>query len=148
MTKKLIILLLMLASFSCRETEENSSIPYCDVYIKTDYAEYTKLRTINSYVLFERSATASIPSNFKLGYGGIFIYRTLDEKAVAFDLACPVEASRDALVHIDGIYAFCPICGSKFDLSYGLAAPSGGPARETLRKYNCLNNGSQIIVSN
>lgn len=142
----LIMTTVLLAS--CKETENDTSIPNCDVYIKTDYAEYTKLSVVNNHVTYVRSANASMPSNFRLGYGGIVIYRTLEGKAVAFDLACPVEVSREVLVNVESIYATCPICGSKFDLSYGIGAPCEGPAKETLRHYNCIDDGSQIRVSN
>jgi len=143
-----VALSFIIALLSCTEEETSTSIPNSDVYIKTNYNDYTTLKIINNSVSYIRSSTAVIPTNFRLGYGGVLIYRDLDGKIQGCDLSCPVEASRSVLLEIKMPYATCPQCGSKFDLSYGFAAPCGGPAKETLKKYKAVDNGSEVIVSN
>jgi hypothetical protein len=45
-------------------------------------------------------------------------------------------------VTIDGLYAVCPICEEKFDLSYGFAIPTKGITKYPLRKYQATLNST------
>lgn len=138
---------ILMAMSACSEVEERSSIPDSQVYIKTFGNDYVTLRIAGNSVSYISSPTSVYPTNFKLGYGGVLIYRDMDEKIHACDLACPVEASRSILVNVKMPFATCPSCGSKFDLTFGFAAPCEGPAKETLKQYNAIDNGSAIIAS-
>ncbi|HOI27721.1 MAG TPA: hypothetical protein PLN63_07865 [Paludibacteraceae bacterium] len=143
------LLLVGIVLSSCKEeVEEASSIPNCDVLIETNATDYVTLKIVNNYVTYVRSATALMPTNFELGYGGILIYRDQDDKIQGCDLACPVEASRSVLVDVKMPFATCPQCGSRFDLTFGFAAPCGGPAKETLKRYKAIDTGNKIVVSN
>ena len=142
------ILSLLGSSFSCKE-EIRSSIPDCKVYIETLPHEYNKLKNPNSAVLYVHAPGA--PVNFRYGYGGVLIYRDLESKIRSCDLACPVEASYAIRVDVNMPFAVCPKCNSKFDLSYGFAAPVSGPAKESLRIYHNVFERSSppsIVVTN
>ena len=134
--------------FSCQK-ELRSSIPSCEVYIETTVSEYAKLQTPNSSVSYIYTPGMSVPSNYRFGYGGVLIYRDLDGKVRSCDLACPVEASRTVRVEVRMPYAVCPVCGSKYDLSWGFVAPVAGPAKEALRIYDNIRiKANSIVVVN
>jgi len=133
-------------SFSCKE-EIRSSIPDCKVYIETLPHEYNKLRNPNNAVSYIYEPGA--PVSYYYGYAGVLIYRDLESKVRSCDLACPVEALRTVRVEVEMPFAVCPVCNSKFDLSYGFASPVSGPAKETLRIYhNVFERANSIVVSN
>lgn len=82
------------------------------------------------------------------GYGGVLTYVTTNGYE-AFDLACPYCAGRGKIrpCEIDGLYAICPDCGEKYDLSAGTAVPLNGLAREPMRKLNVIVSDGKIIVT-
>ncbi len=141
-----IILLLSILSFSC-DKEIRSSIPSCEVYIETSPSEYAKLRNPNNAVSYIPEGFVVV--SFKYGYGGVLIYRDLESKIRSCDLSCPVEASRTTRVTVNMPFAVCPVCDSKFDLSYGFASPVSGPAKESLHIYtHVYERTNSIVVSN
>jgi len=143
-----IILFFSVFSFSCEE-KIRSSIPNCDVYIETSPSEYAKLRTPNNAVSYIYTPGVPVPANFRFGYGGVLIYRDLGEQIRSCDLACPVEASPTIRVEVNMPFAVCPVCNSKFDLSYGFASPVSGPAKEPLHIYpHVYERATSIRVSN
>lgn len=116
---------------SCKE--EVSNIPKCEVYVKTSFSEYQKLLNVNNAVIY--SIDEVYPTNFRLGYAGICIFRDLDNNICCCDLACPYECLRSVVLEIKMPYATCQLCGSKFDLSYGQGNPLSGPATCGLKMY-------------
>ena len=106
-----------------------------------------------------------LPANFPYnvnsytGYGGVLIVMGLDSGTgnympLAFDAACPVERDADVVVSIDpkNFEAFCPKCGSRFNVLNGAGGPIGGVA--TQRKVGMSSyivrasqNGGYIITS-
>ncbi len=70
-----------------------------------------------------------------IGYGGVLVYRTVDDKFVAFDLSCPNEAEMDIRVELNGLDAVCPKCKSEFDLIFGSGNPKNGVSQYPLRPY-------------
>ena len=79
------------------------------------------------------------------GYMGTVIFISGGGQYVAFDLCCPQcyssglrKGSKEnglEPLKIDGIFAECPICGARYDLTcYGV--PQVG-AKEALRQFNC-----------
>jgi len=143
-----IILFFGALSFSCKK-EIRSSIPSSEVYIETSPSEYAKLRSPNNAVSYIYTPGVPSPASFKYGYGGVLIYRDLESRIRSCDLACPVEASRTVRVEVNMPFAVCPVCNSKFDLSYGLASPVAGQAKETLYIYtHVYERANSIVVSN
>ncbi|MBP5455965.1 MAG: hypothetical protein J6Y37_05660 [Paludibacteraceae bacterium] len=147
LTRLKLMLLVLLTIGSCTKLEEKSSIPDHEVYIKTFGNDYITLKIAGNSVSYIPTSTSVYPTNFKFGFGGVLIYRDMEDKIHACDLACPVEATRTILVDVKMPFATCPSCGSKFDLTFGFAAPCEGPAKETLKKYNAIDNGTNIIAS-
>ena len=83
-----------------------------------------------------------------IGFAGLLLFVGMDMNYHAFDLACPHCLSVKNTLEVDGIFAVCPICGEKYDLSYGYATPTVGITTEPLRKYRCNWNGTTLTVSN
>ena len=126
-----------------------SPIPNSEVYIATSPDEYAILRTINNSVSYIYTPGIPEHSFFRFGFGGVLIYRDLDGRLRSCDLACPVEASREIRVEVNMPYAVCPVCNSKFDLSWGFANPISGPSKNPLFIYkNIRESAYTIVVSN
>lgn len=139
------LLALLLTLFSCRNDEND--IPESEVYVKTSYSEYQALMMPNSAVVYEKNNI--YPANFKLGYGGVVIFRDMDRQVHCCDLSCPYENLRTVNLTIKMPYATCPECGSKFDLTYGACNPVMGPATCGLKLYhNIRDTGDYIKVVN
>lgn len=79
-----------------------------------------------------------IPANFsytaltETGYGGVIIVGNAFGMPLAFDLACPYEARKDTRIAIDSEKneAYCPVCGSRYDIFANYGVPLSGPAAE------------------
>lgn len=148
--KRLSFLFLLVFSLpffqSCRDDE--SLVPICEVYVKTYVSDYNELRIPNHAVAYYRD-NAIYPSNFKLGYAGVALFRDLEGNLGCCDLACPNDKSRSNPLQVKMPYVFCPVCESKFDLSYGLGNVVSGPAKSPLRMYrNIRDTGEYIMVTN
>jgi nitrite reductase/ring-hydroxylating ferredoxin subunit len=139
----------LLAALACSTVEQDSAIPQSQVYLKTTYDDYTKLQNPGCYKTFI-PGDGLYATNTELGYAGIVIFRDFEGKLHCCDLACPVEASRTTRVTVNAsLEATCPKCGSVFQLGWGLATPTSGPAKEALKIYSHItDNGTTITVSN
>ncbi|MDE6463974.1 MAG: hypothetical protein K2L16_05000 [Muribaculaceae bacterium] len=64
------------------------------------------------------------------GFGGILLVSTVLGEPAAFDLACPVERSKNVRVFIntDDMVAECPECHSTYDVFSLAGYPMSGPA--------------------
>ena len=147
---RLSVILFLSGFFVSYEKEIRSSIPSFDVFIRVDNlfpTEFTRLQSPNSAVSFPIPGAVH-PADFEFGFGGVLIYRDLDGKIRSCDLACPVEALPTVRVEVNMPFAVCPVCDSKFDLSWGFAAPVSGPAREPLRRYYATDRATSIVASN
>lgn len=74
------------------------------------------------------------------GFGGVLLVSDVLGNPQAYDLACPVECRRDVRVKIneDDYKAFCPKCGSTYDVFSLSGTPVSGVAAERgygLRRY-------------
>lgn len=147
--KHIIPFILLSVLGACKVVEEDSSVPESRVYFKTTYDEYVKLGNSGTYLIF-KPGEGIYATNTYLGYGGLIVFRDFEGKIHCCDLSCPVEASRSTLVSVSAsLQATCPVCGSVFDLGWGLCTPVSGPAKETLKIYtHAVDNGTSIIVSN
>ena len=81
-----------------------------------------------------------------VGYGGLLVYTTMDERYMACDLCCPKCLKRDVPVEADGMFAHCPICGEDYDLSYGYGIPTKGIGKERLRPYNASYANGKLLI--
>lgn len=121
-------LLCLLAACSRLE----SSIPDMPVYVERN------LNTINC--LFPGNyfrLTSPVTAMDRIGFGGILLVCAFDGQYYAFDLACPVECNSKTKVGApdDLLISTCPVCGERYDMSFGLAVPTQGLSKEPLRRY-------------
>ena len=84
------------------------------------------------------------------GLGGLIIYRKDHNIFLAFDRACPHEASRDCILEEDDDFTgilVCPCCSSEFWMT-GLDLAGSikqGPTRVPLKYYNCYFDGINTV---
>lgn len=87
-----------------------------------------------------------VPANFPYtalsmtGFGGVLIVGDILGAPRAYDLACPVECKADVRIVVDNAAAnaYCPKCGSVYDIFTNYGTPLSGPAHEYgygLQKY-------------
>lgn len=89
------------------------------------------------------------------GFGGVLLCGDIHGNAVAYDLACPVERSRTTLIIVDqdAVNAFCPKCGSIYDIYANFGIPLAGEAAQrgyALKRYS-VSQGTQTdyrLISN
>ena len=145
------LLLLLIPLFwvtACVEEESHFSLPYARVHFQIDingidsdlapfgYKTFLKGRTYGEFV----------------GYGGLLIFRTVEDEIFAYDLSCPYE--KDPTVHVnpqENGEAVCPKCGSTYIMMYGLGTPDKGPADKSLQKYPVRRHsqtGGMFLISN
>ena len=92
-------------------------------------------------------------SGVAVGYAGLIIGQSVysdGQTYLAFDAACPVEASRSVSLEVtdDGLgTAVCPKCEATYDLSNG-GGRSDGLGEEVLRRYSVRLSGQTLHVSN
>jgi len=127
---------------SCEE-EIYSTIPNAEVSIKLDLNfEDMKLTAPYEYVSFTTPRKASD----RLGYGGVLVASGIGNSGVvlyAYDLACPVEATKTVRVVPDNTgYCTCPKCGTKYNVAYGTGAPVSGGGKYFLRSYTVIDTGN------
>jgi len=149
MRRLLLIGFISVFYFSCTK-EYINPIPSYRVYIEVDLTFRDKeLVGYNTYKIFTSKNT--VHGKEFTGYGGVLVTHTMLDAYKAFDLACPNEVKRDAIVAIDDDYnAFCKVCGSQFEVSrtYGSGACIAGPSKYALRPYHTELRGNMLIIRN
>ncbi len=108
------------------------------------------------YRMFINTTRDRVPVNFPYtvsmytGYGGVLLVGDLYGNPVAYDLSCPVECSPNVRIVVDYDHndAYCPECGSSYDIFSGLGNPTGGRAAEMgwgLRHYNVVQTPASYL---
>jgi len=109
-----------------------------------------ELQAMNAHRIFTTKNT--IHGKEFTGYAGVLVTYSTFGGYKAFELACPHEVRRDAVVEIDNdLNAVCKVCGSKYEviLNYGSGGCISGPSKYPLRIYRTeLRGNSQLIVRN
>ncbi|MDR0732935.1 MAG: hypothetical protein LBF08_02565 [Dysgonamonadaceae bacterium] len=151
--KHFILILFICAAFSCEE-EFYSTIPTAPVKLTLNLNTYDyHLNTSLAYSVFseknypeERPLPAALD---RFGYGGLLIINGIGAGTVnlyAYDLACPNEATRSALIMPENISetgiptaitAKCSKCGAIYHISDGTGAPQSG-SKYYLRTYRVM----------
>ncbi len=132
--------------FSCLVScsEEESTIPSLPVSLILDLRNEDKeLRNTPSY----KTYTTQTVNHRLLGYAGVLVIHAHEDNYYAFDLSCPYEAKTNVKVEVDEnhIYAVCPQCGTKYDISAGVGSPNG-VGRSYLRRYLVtITSGGDIL---
>lgn len=132
--KRILFFVLTLTIFSCTKVEKDS-LPYAPVYLEVDLT-YADKQLLN---LFSHKIFTSYKGQ-SLGVGGVLVFHGMDYGGGAyhaFDLACPFEANSSTKVAVDdtGIFAVCPKCKSKYELSAQGFPTDHSVSDEKLRSY-------------
>jgi hypothetical protein len=145
MKKVIFFILFSCLVFSCKE-EIYSTIPSAPVNLSLN------LNTLDNELnaaLAYKSVTKPRVATDRLGYGGILVINGIGTEMVnlfAYDLACPVEVSRNVLVVPDNVgKATCPNCKSVYNIAYGYGAPISG-TKLSLRPYRVVPSGNREYV--
>lgn len=148
MRRLCLILLLYIGIVSCDDSYQ-TSIPNVSFYFSCNLlqADYSKLAIPGQFIKREKNVNG-IP----VGYAGLILGQSIYSEGntyIAYDAACPVEASRSVSLDLldDGLgTAVCPSCRTKYNLSSG-GAPEG-KGTEYLKRYNVLVSGNTLQVRN
>jgi nitrite reductase/ring-hydroxylating ferredoxin subunit len=132
----------------CDDSYE-SSIPAVSFSLTYNVALHPTITTPGQFVKIEKNV-----NGIKVGYAGVILGTSVfagagDNDYVAFDAACPVEASRTTAVEVtnDGLgTATCPVCGTTYNLSNG-GYPTGR-GTEYLKRYTVNVSGTTLYVAN
>lgn len=103
------------------------------------------------------SKSKQLPANYSYkatdftGFGGILLIYGINGP-VAYDAACPVEAKRDIVLSIDSdnFEAYCPTCGSRYNVCDAAGAPLSGEAVDKkygLQPLSVIPSGGGYIIS-
>ena len=148
--RRLVIIGCMIVFFFACTKEYTNPIPSYRVLIEADLTfRDRELTDYNTSKIFTSKNT--VHGKEYTGYGGVLVTHTIFGEYKAFDLACPHEVRRDAVVEIDEEYnAVCKVCGSKYEVSlvYGSGACIAGPSKYPLRPYHTEIRGNILIVRN
>ncbi|WP_421917994.1 Rieske (2Fe-2S) protein [Marinifilum sp.] len=121
---------LCLGIYSCsKSTDEDEIIP--DVYVSgTIHLEYyPDLNAVGNALYFDEIDT----STAYLGHG-FLVVRTSNTEFAVYDASCTHDKDANEHLKIDGSFAECPICGSKFNLFTGWPF-NGSVATHKLKEY-------------
>jgi hypothetical protein len=149
MKRTIFLILFVCFTFSCKE-EIYSTIPSAPVNLTLDLKFLdNSLNAVFAYEVFAfdkpRVATD------RLGFGGILVINGVGSNPdpvnlYAYDLACPVEVSRNALVvPNDEGKATCPKCGAVYNIAYGYGTPESG-TKLFLRSYRVVPSGNREYI--
>ena len=150
------IILALLLLTACEDTTFRSSVPTRPVQLAINtaagmYVHFVR-ENIGACVVvdpngyhFNGQTLPLTPTDY-YGFAGVVIIVTNDQNYAAFDLACPHCLSQMHPCEIDGCFAVCPICGEKYDLSFGYATPMKGFSKEALRKYNTIYSYPRLTI--
>lgn len=125
-----VYILLIFAFSSCSSDEEYDPViphTYVNITLHLDY--YTQLNTTGTPVYIDNIAGKT------QGYRGhgIIVMR-LNDKFVAYDATCTHDTEIKEHLEIEGLFAKCPVCESKFNL-YDSYPFKGSVARYPMKVY-------------
>jgi nitrite reductase/ring-hydroxylating ferredoxin subunit len=143
---KLFLCGLTILLFSCKEYV--SPIPECSVYL-----EFSIIANAPELAAYGGVKEFVEPTNAvqRLGYGGIVVYHTYEDRFCAFDMACPYEVEPNIKVHTDNMgVARCSECQSAFYVADGTGFLMSGKAKSPLKKYQTYYSSTtnNLLVTN
>lgn len=146
-----LLFIFFLTFLSC-DNDTSSYFPFFEVDFRLSLnpgVNHTLSEIPGYYEKTERKGTE------KIGYGGVLIYHTADDRFTAYDRVCPNDLSRAYLISApdsEGVVR-CNHCKSEFRIltqdSHG--RPIAGPALERgrrLQPYTATRVGNEVVVSN
>lgn len=138
--KRVLILLLIVLTIGCDKDSDNIKYNPCVVDYTLDSSQKRALFEIsNSIIILESDKNSS---QKRAGCNGLLVANPFG-KIVAFDLACPVEGSKDIKLQVESnsLVVTCPVCNSKYDVGFGGEALSGKAVNKNiqLKEYKVEN---------
>lgn len=138
---RLLLMGVCMAVFPSCETVDNMRIPSLNVFLDLSNQGLWNTYGVSGYgtcKFFNKEKR--IPGNFPYtersatGFGGVMLVYGINGPS-AYDRACPVEADKNTVLSFDtgNLEAYCPKCGSRFNVCEADGAPVFGTAVE--RKY-------------
>ena len=153
----LSFLFVALFTVSCDKVD-SQRIPPFNIYLDLGNAGLWNTYGVHGYGQFKYfNREQKIPANYSFkindftGFGGILLIHGINGP-IAYDRACPFEVKKDVVVKIDtdNYEAYCPKCGSRFNVCDANGAPIYGPALDrgySMRRANVIpQNGGYIVV--
>lgn len=135
--------LLILIAFSCTKVNK-SDIPYARVYLELDL-RYEDKELVGLYN--HKEFTSPRKAGEAIGYSGVLVVCGGDDVYYAYELCCPNEAERSTqIVPTQAGTAKCTKCETEYDTGFGTGAPTKGPSKHALQKYNVVSFGQRLIV--
>ena len=149
--RKSLLILWLLAMAGCEKPPINP-IPDYPVYIVLNLNAWdSDLKALFSYKIITRNSQGRPhPEIERTGFGGILVAHGSLDEFYAYDMACPREVSPAIIVEITdgGMFAKCPECGSKYDITVGGVRISG-PSDYNLKQYKVYSSGpDRLIIRN
>lgn len=149
-----------LCGFGCKGLHDDN-VPAYPVYIafptSADWDLYGVKAALDTRIFIKAER---VPSNYpwtaltETGCGGVLLACDILGDPVAYDLACPVEASPKVRLSVDRteLVARCAKCGSTYDIFQNYGYPLSGPAvkdRLALQRYRVQRGsvGSYMTVT-
>ena len=130
----------------CRN-EQQCDVPSCpvvfDMHIASMYPHFVPDNGFQTLEFREKRFAQDL-----IGYAGLLVWVDMEGKYNACDLCCPNCLDVKRPVETDGIWAVCPVCGEKYDLSYGFAVPTEGRTRQSLRRYTARYGSGVLHIRN
>jgi hypothetical protein len=145
MRKIILFILFIFTAFSC-DDEIYSTIPNAPVSYKLNLNFNDSQLNVGTGAYLK--ITKKRLETDRLGYGGLLVVNGIGEKPVnlfVYDLACPVEANRNALIVPEdlnetgnpmAITAKCSKCGAVYNIIDGYGTPES--TKYYLRSYRVM----------
>lgn len=133
-----LLLCLLVFSFSCQKDAEHATIPTVtvDIYVDVTSTIYMQLGMVGGYEYIVG------------GYKGIVVYRLSEDEFVAFDRACSYDPTNSCRLQMNstGIELEDSCCTSKFEIIDGSVMK--GPATVSLKQYHTSFDGANLHIFN
>lgn len=121
----------------CRHADDKR-IPWANVRISFATMAEWEVYGVPGAMDYRYFIKPTVPSNYPYtsltytGFGGILLVADIHGVPLAYDLACPVEATYDVRVAVDdeSNLAECSSCHSTYDVFVNYGAPISGPAAD------------------
>jgi len=149
---KIIIFFLITGVLLSCSKEKNDVIPdvYVDFSISLNDPLFFDLNAPGNSVTVNHLTNNMGISAAGYDYNGIIIYRADMTQFYAYDRTCPHDYAVNNIsvkVNIDGIFAVCPNCGTRYALPAG-GNPGSGIGKYPLKNYKTSFDGTYVHVWN
>ncbi|MCZ4693283.1 hypothetical protein DWB61_02185 [Ancylomarina euxinus] len=134
-----LFLLTLVGFSSCsKDTNLDKIVPYA--HVEFEYLDNeNKLGAVGNTIYLDENDIITSSAGYK-NHGIILV--KLNEGYAAFDATCTHDVESQEHVELDGVFAVCPICDSKFNILQGGEPFNGSVARYNLKQYKTSSNGA------